>query len=97
MFKLSRKEIKSKEIIKEIEKRSNEVFAFKEGTLYPILHTFEKDGYLTSYWFESENGRKRKYYHITEKGIKLLSKSREEWESYSTAVKNVLSIKNATT
>ncbi len=93
---IGEKDMYGYEIIKEIEKRSNEVFTFKEGTLYPILHTFEKDGYLTSYWFESENGRKRKYYHITEKGIKLLSKSKDEWEAYSTAVKNVLSINNAT-
>ena len=83
------------QIIKEIQLRSDNAFTFKEGTLYPILHNFESDGYVKSYWQESENGRKRKYYHITEKGIKLLSKSKEEWESYSTAVKNVLSINNA--
>ena len=28
------------QIIKEIEAKSNFVFAFKEGTLYPILHAF---------------------------------------------------------
>ena len=29
------------QIIKEIEQRSEFVFSFKEGTLYPILHGFE--------------------------------------------------------
>ena len=33
-------------IIKEIEMRSEFVFSLKEGTLYPILHAFEKDGYV---------------------------------------------------
>lgn len=78
------------QIIKEIEQRSEDVFSFKEGTLYPILHTFEKDGYVSSYWTESDRGRKRKYYRITDKGKKVLKNSREDWESYSTAVKKVI-------
>ena len=79
------------QIIKEIELRSEKVFSFKEGTLYPILHTFEKDGLVKSYWDESEQGRKRKYYKITKKGLKVLNDSRKEWESYSSAVGKVIS------
>ncbi|MCM1363958.1 MAG: PadR family transcriptional regulator [Faecalibacterium sp.] len=79
------------QIIKEIEIKSEFVFSFKEGTLYPILHTFEKDGYLKSYWEETDSARKRKYYHITKKGLKLLDQSKEEWTSYSDAVNKVLS------
>ena len=33
------------QIIKELEKRSNGYFQFKEGTLYPALHRLEKAGY----------------------------------------------------
>ena len=54
-------------IIKELEERSESVFCFKEGTLYPILHSLEKEGYVESYW-EIADGRKRKYYHIKKKG-----------------------------
>ena len=79
------------QIIKEIELRSEKVFSFKEGTLYPILHTFEKDGLVKSYWDESRQGRKRKYYKITKKGLKALDDSRKEWESYSSAVGKVIS------
>lgn len=79
------------QIIKEIELRSEKVFSFKEGTLYPILHTFEKDGLVKFYWDESEQGRKRKYYKITKKGLKVLNDSRKEWESYSSAVGKVIS------
>ena len=78
------------QIIKEIELRSEKVFSFKEGTLYPILHTFEKDGFVKSYWDESEQGRKRKYYKITKKGLKALNDSRKEWENYSSAVGKVI-------
>ena len=34
---------KNRKIIKEIELRSENVFEFKEGTLYPILHALEKE------------------------------------------------------
>lgn len=87
---LENEEMYGYQIIKEIEKRSEDVFSFKEGTLYPILHAFEKDNYVDSYWQESEQGRKRKYYRITDKGRKVLVKSKEEWDAYSTAVKKVI-------
>ena len=88
---LESKDMYGYQIIKEIELKSEQVFSFKEGTLYPILHTFERDGLVKSYWEESEQGRKRKYYHITKKGIKELAKSREEWQTYSSAVGKVVS------
>ena len=88
---LESKDMYGYQIIKEIEMKSEQVFSFKEGTLYPILHAFERDGYVKSYWEESDQGRKRKYYHITKKGIKELAKSREEWKTYSAAVGKVVS------
>ena len=60
-----------------------------EGTLYPILHALEKDGYLESYWQEFD-GRNRKYYHITRKGLRELEKEKKEWESFSKSVEKVL-------
>lgn len=77
------------QIARQIEKLSEDVFSMKEGTLYPILHSFEKDGLVEAYWVLGENERKRKYYRITNKGIKELEKSRKEWETYSDAVNKV--------
>ena len=77
-------------IIKELETRSENVFELKEGTLYPILHALEQEGFLESYWDEFE-GRKRKYYHLTRKGLKQLETKREEWKVYSGSVDKVLS------
>ena len=45
---------------------------------------------MTAYWIENESARKRKYYRITDKGIKALSKNKEEWTSYSSAVNKVI-------
>ncbi len=88
---LQKKDMYGYQIIKEIELSSEKVFSFKEGTLYPILHSFEQNGLVKSYWEESDQGRKRKYYHITKKGLKELSDTKQEWEAYSAAVSKVLS------
>ncbi len=88
---ISRGEMYGYQIIKTVEMMSNNVFQMNEGTLYPILHSLEKENYLTSRWVESEeNGRKRKYYKITEKGLRELASQKKEWEEYSTAVGKVL-------
>lgn len=76
-------------IIKELMLRSENVFALKEGTLYPILHSLEKEGYAESYW-SVEEGRKRKYYHITKKGLRHLASKKEEFTEFTTVVSKVL-------
>ncbi|MBK1810045.1 PadR family transcriptional regulator [Clostridium sp. YIM B02505] len=78
------------EMIKAIEEKSNGIFAFKEGTLYPILHSLQSDNYVESYWEESTEGRKRKYYKITSEGEKHLKDKKKEWETYKNAVDSCL-------
>ena len=41
------------------------------GTLYPLLHSLEEDGYIQGQW-ESEKGRGRRIYKVTESGINFL-------------------------
>lgn len=76
-------------IIRELEQRSESVFSMNEGTLYPILHALEAEGFLEAYWEEAA-GRKRKYYHITKKGLRRLAEKKEEWAVFSGAVQKVL-------
>lgn len=78
------------ELIKEIDKKSNGIFEFKEGTLYPLLHSLESDGYLESYWDSREGKRKRKYYSITHKGKKELADKKEEWTIFSKTVNKII-------
>ena len=47
---LEEKEMYGYQIIKELEQRSETVFSLKEGTLYPILHVLEQDGFLDAYF-----------------------------------------------
>jgi len=78
------------QIIKNLELLSNGAFVFKDGTLYPILHSLEKEGYITSYWQESTTGRKRKYYHITECGLEKSDERFKEWQYFTESVNLVL-------
>lgn len=87
---LNRKEMYGYEMIKEIDVTSNGIFAFKEGTLYPILHTLESDGFIESFWREGETKRKRKYYSITKSGKKYLKTKEEEWNLFENTVNRVL-------
>ncbi len=78
------------QIIQEIARRSGEVFRLNEGTLYPILHTMEKEGLLECYRGVSETGRERKYYAITAQGKLHLASRMDEWKTYTAAVDGVL-------
>jgi PadR family transcriptional regulator PadR len=86
---LSQKEMYGYEMTKEIEKHSNGIFSFNEGTLYPILHTLEAEKWVESYWDKSE-GRKRKYYRITNEGKLQLKEKKAEWQIFRTAVDQVI-------
>ena len=62
----------------------------KEGTLYPVLHGLEQDGYVQSYLKTAATGKERKYYQITKKGTRALAEKKAEWRMFSGAVNTVL-------
>ena len=78
------------EMIDELAKRSDNTFSLKAGTLYPLLHTLEKDCMLTSYEKDTDQARVRKYYSITKEGKKLLEEKQIEWQLYSSKINKVL-------
>ena len=87
---LSERDMYGYEIIQETARRSNDLFQFKEGTLYPALHLLHKRGYLRSEWREGQNGRQRKYYGLTAKGKKVALESRRNWTFFTNAVNAIL-------
>lgn len=50
-----------------------------ESTLYPILRRLESANQLTARSVEY-NGRLRKYYHITQAGLKRIEEFKLEWQ-----------------
>lgn len=88
---LSEKDMYGYEIIDTLDQRSNNVFQLKAGTLYPLLHSLENQSFLKSYEKQA-GGRTRKYYSITKGGEKYLTEKKAEWQQYSGAVTQVLSL-----
>jgi len=78
------------QIIKELERRSQGYFKFKEGTLYPALHRLEKRGLIAGEWRTLPSGRPRRYYYITDKGLGLLVVKRSQWQDFLTAMNLII-------
>jgi len=87
---LEDKDMYGYQIIDELLKKSGESFNLKTGTLYPILHSLEKDGMVTSYDEVAGIQRVRRYYRLTNKGKLLLFKKESEWKSYVTVVNRLM-------
>lgn len=80
MSLIARKDMYGYEMVKALKDQSNELYNMSEGTLYPALKRLEKKELVTSYWQETESGR-RKYYAITETGRKELERKLSEWNT----------------
>ncbi len=78
------------QILKELERRSEGYFHFKEGTLYPALHRLEKSGLIVGKWQMLPNGRQRRYYYITDKGRQVLAEKMSQWRDFLTAMNLII-------
>jgi transcriptional regulator len=73
-----------------IEHTSENVLEVEQGSLYPALHRLEDRGWVSSYWGNSENNRRAKYYKLTAKGKKQLSAETHRWRQLVAAIGRVL-------
>jgi transcriptional regulator len=78
------------QIAQTVLEQSQGYFDLKEGSLYPALHRMERQRLLQSYWVETDEGRRRKYYRITPAGEAVLTEKRVEWERFAAGVQGVL-------
>nr|WP_062104363.1 PadR family transcriptional regulator [Bacillus niameyensis] len=67
------------EISKLIFSQSGDQFELKEATMYSSLKRLEKEGNIRSYWGDSSQGGRRKYYKITSIGEETYRKNKENW------------------
>lgn len=87
---LTEREMYGYELVKELEKRSDNGLSVKEGTLYPALHKLEKQEYVEYYWQEQEKGPARKYYRITNAGKDVLREKTQEWQDFVKVMNKVI-------
>ena len=74
LYHASREPIYGAEIVEELGRHG---YRLSPGTLYPTLHRLEREGYLTVEKRVVE-GRVRKYYHITDRGMAILDEARRK-------------------
>lgn len=60
-----------------IEELARHGYSLSPGTMYPLLHSMERAGYLTSD-LRYVDGRPRKYYRITPHGLDVLTQARSK-------------------
>ena len=70
---------------------TKQTFEVKPGSLFPALHRMEEAGWLKSYWGESENNRRAKFYTLTKAGQRQLESETEDWERIALGISNALS------
>jgi PadR family transcriptional regulator, regulatory protein PadR len=76
-------------ILKRIRELSGGELAWTDGMLYPLLHRLERLGHVTTEWRASPEGRRRKYYAITDDGRGALAEQQRQWETITRALNEV--------
>lgn len=65
------------------------VIDVSESTLYPVLRRLQKDECLEVYDRQFD-GRNRRYYKVTDRGMAQLQLYRSEWKIYSRKISAIL-------
>jgi PadR family transcriptional regulator, regulatory protein PadR len=76
-------------ILKRVRALSQGELEWSDGMLYPLLHRLGRLGYVTTEWRASTEGRRRKYYVITDEGRAALAEQRRQWETITRALNDV--------
>jgi DNA-binding PadR family transcriptional regulator len=66
-------------ILKRVRELSAGELEWTDGMLYPLLHRLERLGYIGAEWGASPEGRRRKYYEVTDAGRAQLAEQRKQW------------------
>lgn len=64
--------------------------AAPEGTLYPLLNGFERDGLTVAEWAIQETGPARKTYALTDKGRTMLEEGVARWGVFNTSLEGLI-------
>ena len=72
---------------------SGGVLQVSEGSLYPALHKLEQEGWITARWQATETRKRAKFYSLTARGRKVLARETAQWDRLSSAVSQVLRLK----
>ncbi len=74
-------------ILKRVAELSGGELQWTDGMLYPVLHRLERNGFVEALWGQSETGRQRKYYRLTDRGRDELTSQRRQWQVVDAALR----------
>jgi PadR family transcriptional regulator, regulatory protein PadR len=77
-------------ISRRIQQITNDTFVVRPGSLFPALHRMDEEGWISSFWGDSENNRRAKYYRLTKSGRKELEVETKRWGRVSWAIAQAL-------
>lgn len=78
------------EIAKEIKEKTSNRYEIKQPTLYSYLKRLEDDGLIVSYWGETSNGGRRRYYKLTQQGREDCESFVAEWQYQRTIMSDLV-------
>ena len=84
-----RSEMYGYELVDALATQSNGVLAMGQSTLYPLLYNLEAKGLVKSQWRETESGRDRKYYTLTDRGRARLVSETKQWNAVAQTMVNI--------
>ena len=73
-------------ILKQVRELSGGELEWTDGMLYPLLHRLGRLGYVTTEWRTAPEGRRRRYYAITEDGRAALAEQQRQWVTVTRAL-----------
>ncbi len=73
-------------ILKRVRQLSDGEMEWTDGMLYPLLHRLHRLGYVTPEWRTPPEGRRRRYYAITDDGRAALTEHRRQWTTVARAL-----------
>ena len=76
-------------ILGRVKELSRGELEWSDGMLYPLLHRLEDLALVTAEWGRSPEGRRRKYYRITESGRRALGEQRAQWAAVTETLDRV--------
>jgi DNA-binding PadR family transcriptional regulator len=74
---------------KRVKELSGGELEWSDGMLYPLLHRVERLGWVTTAWRTPEEGRRRKYYALTDDGRAVLADQQRQWAAVTQALGGV--------
>ena len=76
-------------ILKRVRELSGGELEWTDGMLYPLLHRLRRLGYVTTEWRTPPEGRRRRYYAITDDGQAALAGQQRQWATVTRALSDI--------